>query len=164
MPDPPRGEADLRALSERFSEAEQRIRALIARAASGDRRSLLREALITLVALRGLDFRTPVLAAYLASLREAGGGARARTVRDLAGSLAQKLDGGVQTAEASARDAFRVVTEENLEVVRDDAVTAHVDDRGTRWPLDAWAEMNTQTIGRQASTRGSQTRSARAGR
>ena len=32
MPDPPPGERDLRALSERFSEAEARIRALLARA------------------------------------------------------------------------------------------------------------------------------------
>src|SRR5215218_2207469 len=32
MPDPPAGERDLRALSERFSEAEARIRALVAQA------------------------------------------------------------------------------------------------------------------------------------
>jgi hypothetical protein len=32
--------------------------------------------------------------------------------------------------------------------------TAHVDGRGTRWPLGAWSAMNTATIGRQASTRG----------
>ena len=34
------------------------------------------------------------------------------------------------------------------------ATVAHVDRRGTEWPLGAWAAMNTQTIGRQASTRG----------
>jgi hypothetical protein len=34
------------------------------------------------------------------------------------------------------------------------AVVAHVDDRGTHWPLHAWAEMNTATVGRQASSRG----------
>jgi hypothetical protein len=34
------------------------------------------------------------------------------------------------------------------------AVVAHVDTRDTRWPLSAWARMNTETIGRQATSRG----------
>jgi hypothetical protein len=33
-------------------------------------------------------------------------------------------------------------------------VVAHVDDRGTRWTISSWAEMNTATIGRHASSRG----------
>jgi hypothetical protein len=47
-----------------------------------------------------------------------------------------------------------LLTQENLDVVVHDAVTAHIDDRGTRWTLESWADMNTATIGRQASTRG----------
>jgi hypothetical protein len=35
-----------------------------------------------------------------------------------------------------------------------DSATAHVDRRGTEWPLGAWATMNATTIGRQASSRG----------
>jgi hypothetical protein len=33
-------------------------------------------------------------------------------------------------------------------------VVAHEDARGTKWPLGAYATMNTETIGRQATTRG----------
>jgi hypothetical protein len=64
MPQPPAGEADLRGLSERFSEAEARIRALLAKAPAGDRRKLLTEALAILLALRHEDARTPVIVAY----------------------------------------------------------------------------------------------------
>jgi hypothetical protein len=46
------------------------------------------------------------------------------------------------------------VSEDNIEEMVGVGTTAHVDGRGTRWPHGAWAEMNTQTIGRQASTRG----------
>lgn len=68
--------------------------------------------------------------------------------------MAQKLDGGAQTAARNARAAFRAVSEENLEELSHEAVTAHIDDRGTRWTLEGGADMNTETIGRQASSRG----------
>jgi hypothetical protein len=148
------GEADLRGLALRFEQAERRVRALLARAPEGNRRELVAAALTILIALRGEDFRTPVIAAYLAAFRVVRRGGDGSAARDLAGSLAQKLDGGVQTASARAREAFRAATQENLEIVVHDAVTAHIDDRGTRWTLEGWADMNTATIGRQASTRG----------
>jgi hypothetical protein len=130
------GEADLRALSERFREAERRIRALIGRAVETSlRREHLTEALLILIMLRREDFRGPVISAYLMAFRQVRRGGEQRGAADLAGSLAQKLDGGAQTAAIRVRDAFRVVTADNLEVVVDDAVTAHIDDRGTRCPL-----------------------------
>jgi hypothetical protein len=136
MPDPPRGEADLRALSERFSEAERRIRALIARAQKGDRRGLVIEAIAILITIRRLDFGVPVITAYLDAFHAVrlGGAALPAGADDLAGSLAKRLDGGVQTATANAREAFGSVTEDNLEEVAHEALTAHVDTRGTRGP------------------------------
>jgi hypothetical protein len=156
MPAEPPGEADLRALSERFAQAEARIRALLARAPNGDRRALLIEALGLLVALGREDARGPVATAYLVAFREVAGLALARraVVEDLAGPLALKLERGAQRASAGARDAFRTVTEETVDERALDAVTAHVGKDGTRWPLGAWAVMNTETIGRQATTRG----------
>jgi hypothetical protein len=157
MPAEPPGEAGLRALSERFARAEARIRALVAGAPEGDPRKLLTEALTILLALRRLDARDPIATAYLAAFGSVvGGPARRRRARtdDLAGSLALRLDRGAQTAYASAREAFARASPDNLEQVRATATTAHVDSRGTRWPLGAWAYMNTTTIGRQASTRG----------
>jgi hypothetical protein len=73
---------------------------------------------------------------------------------DLAGSLALKLERGAQRASRGAREAFARATEDNLDEVIAIGTTAHVDSRGTHWPLGAWANMNAQTIGRQASTRG----------
>ena len=46
------------------------------------------------------------------------------------------------------------MTADNLEEMQLAGTTAHVDARGTRWPLGAWAAMNAATLGRQASTRG----------
>jgi hypothetical protein len=156
MPHAPAGEADLRALSERFAQAEARIRALLAQAPAGDRRKLLTEALAILVALRREDARGPVAVAYLAAFKESAGLARRRraAVDDLAASLALKLDRGAQTASASAREAFSRATADNLEEMVANGTTAHIGGRGTRWPLGAWATLNTETIGRQASTRG----------
>jgi hypothetical protein len=150
----PPGEAQLRALSRRFDEVERRLRALIAHAPSADRRGLLGEALKLLVELRREDFRGPVTAAYLAALREAGGGARARTVRDLAASLHLKLDRAIQMTEASVRKAIKTATADNIDETVAAGVVAHEDARGTRWALGSWATMNTETIGRQATTRG----------
>ena len=154
MPVPPAGEADLGALSERFAQAEARVRALLAKAPAGDRRKLLTEALAILVALRHEDTRMPVIMAYLAAFRAVRRGGVAQDARDLAGSLALKLDRGARTASGAAREAFRTVTRENLEQIAATAVTAHVGKDGTRWPLGAYAEMQTRTIGRRATSRG----------
>jgi hypothetical protein len=68
MPPPPEGEADLRVLARRYVVAERAIRDLLARAPNAeDRGSLLKAALLFLVALRRLDARTPVRTAYLHS-------------------------------------------------------------------------------------------------
>src|SRR5215216_1473394 len=93
MPELTPGEADLRALSERFSEAEQRIRALIAQAPEGDRSNLLRE-LCWAWSCRRRSFKDPVVRAYLHEHTRG----RADAVRDLAGSLAERLDRGLQAA------------------------------------------------------------------
>ena len=94
MPELPPGEADLRALSERFSEAEQRIRAPIGQAPEGDRSNLLREALLGLVVLRRRNFKDPVVRAYL---HEHTGAAQTPFVT-LPGPLAERLDRGLQAA------------------------------------------------------------------
>jgi hypothetical protein len=114
LPVAPAGEASLRALAERFADAEARVRALLARAPEGDRRELLKEAVAILIALRRENFRGPVHAAYLDAFRAIRRGGSRTAANDLAGSLAVKLDRGAQTASASARDAFRRATTENL--------------------------------------------------
>ena len=169
MPEPPPGEADLRALAERFSEAETRIRALVARSVEGSRRDNLTEALDLLGALRGEDFRGPVGRAYEVARRDgASKVVRARSapqresrrarpeakVDDLARSLHRKLDRGIQTVEANVRKAIPKVTADNLEEMTAFAVTAYIDRGRTLWTLSSWAAMTTETIGRQASSRG----------
>jgi hypothetical protein len=155
MPEAPPGEAELRALARRFEEAERRVRALVAEALGGDRRKLAAEAASLLFALRRLDARDPVRDAYLAAFKEVGKAApSSNQVPRLAASLASKLDRAAQTASANAREAINTATADTLEEVVEDAVTAHVDRRGGRWILGAYAAMTTQTIGRQATSRG----------
>jgi hypothetical protein len=154
MPEPPEGEADLRALATRFVEAEVRIRNLARAAADGDRRGLLTAALAILVALRQLDMRRPVTRAYIAAFTAVGNGGDLRAPDDLAGSLVKKLDGGSQTASQNAREAFRQLSTNNVDEMTTAAVVANVDDRGTSWSLGHWAKLNTDTIGRQATCRG----------
>ena len=162
MPEPPSGEADLRALSERFSYAERRIRALVVQSVeSVRRRTNLNEALDLLASLRREDFRGPVETAYKSARETASSaGVRARPARskakvdDLARSLHLKLDRGVRTVEANVRRVIPSITPDNLDRLGDEAVTAHVDRSGSFWTLGAWASMNTATIGRQASSRG----------
>ena len=105
----------------------------------GDRRKLLTEALEILVSLRHEDTRAPVISDYLAAFRAVRRGGIAQDARDLAGSLALKLDRGAQTASASAREAFSRVHKDNVEEMVAKATVAHVDRRGTEWPLGAWA-------------------------
>jgi hypothetical protein len=155
MPEPPAGEAELRRLAARFELAETGIRELIAEAAlTRARRLLLEEALGILTALRQEDLRRPVITAYLLAFRAVQRGGILAAPGDLAASLHLRLDRGAQHAADRARAAFKRVTADNLDDASHDAVTAHVDDRGTRWTLGSWAVMNTTTIGRQATSRG----------
>jgi hypothetical protein len=150
MPDPPKGETDLRTLAERYERAESQIREFIALAVKGDKRTLLKAALQTLIVVRKLPARGPVVTAYLAE-HPFG---TSTAVDDLAGSLAKRLDDAVRRAQAGSRRAFRHATEENLEELSHEAVTAHEQPDGTRWTLGGWATMNTLTLGRQATSRG----------
>jgi hypothetical protein len=154
MPEPPEGETDLRELASRFEAADQRIRNLVRAAANGDRRELLFAALAILIALRQLDMRLPVTRAYIAAFTQTGRGGDLRPPDDLAGSLAKKLDGGAHTASQNAREAFRQVSTTNVDEMATKAVVANVDERGTSWSLSHWAKVNTDTIGRQATSRG----------
>lgn len=154
MPSPPAGEADLRALARRFSDVERRVRALVAEAPEGDRRALATDAHRLLLELRQHDMRGPVISAYIAAFSTAGPRGEMRTPKDLAASLHRKLDSGAKTAAVSARAVFATVTAETVEESATAAVTAHIDKRGTRWALGSWAAMNTETIGRLATSRG----------
>lgn len=151
---PPQGEADLRALARRFADAERRVRALLRRAPAGNRRELLAEALTLLFTLRRQNLRAPVTVAYLVAFREIRPGGDPEAVRDLAGSLAVKLDRGAEEAAGRAREAFAAVTEDNVLDQEHEAVTAYEDTAGRRWALGAYAGMTTATIGRQATTLG----------
>ncbi|HEY6775212.1 MAG TPA: hypothetical protein VI122_01760 [Thermoleophilaceae bacterium] len=151
MPEPPEGEADLRTLARRYEVAERGIRDLLARAPSAaDRGSLLKAALLLLVALRRLDARTPIRTAYLHEHRFGD----PEAVADLAEVLHQRLDNGAQRASVGARRAFRMATEDNLEELELEAVTAHEQPDGRRWSLGHWAGMQIATSGRQSTSRG----------
>jgi hypothetical protein len=97
-----------------------------------------------------LSNRQPVVAAYL---HEHPWGS-ASAVRDLAGSLAVKLDRAAQSAADAVRSTFPKATAENIAEMAEQTTIAHVDRRGNHWSLGHWAMMNTQTIGRQATSRG----------
>jgi hypothetical protein len=151
MPEPPPGERDLQDLALRFARAEGYVwLGLLGEAVVGDRRATTALALRELAALRRLDLKQPVVTAYL---HEHPRG-RPDAVRDLAGSLAHRLDSGASTAADGVRDAFARVTPDNVADLVESPLTAAVDARGTRWPLGAWAAMNCTTIGRQATSRG----------
>jgi hypothetical protein len=98
MPEPPHGEANLRGLAHKFQVAEGRILVLLEQAVTGDRRSLLSEALTLLFALRRTNFYTPTVLAYLAAFRSVSD-APTGDVSDLAGSLAKRLDGGAKPGQ-----------------------------------------------------------------
>jgi hypothetical protein len=150
MPQPPAGEAELRDLAQRYAQAEGQILKRLAAATNGDRRMLLTEALELLTVLRRLDHRAPVVAAYLHEHTKG----KPDAVRDLAASLHQRLYRGATSAMDGARQAFTKVAPDNLDDMAATATLAAVDRRGVRWSLSRWAEMNTQTIGRQATSRG----------
>jgi hypothetical protein len=150
MPEAPAGEHDLRALADEFIAAEGYVGALLGEAAVGDRRRITAMALQKLADLRRLDLKAPVVSAYLHQHPKG----KASAVRDLAGSLAKRLDSGAQVAADGVRASFTAVTADTIAEHTAAALTAVVDARGVRWSLGRWAEMNTTTIGRQATSRG----------
>jgi hypothetical protein len=141
VPKPP-GEADLRDLALRYQRAEGQICAMLA-----DSQRDVTAALGLLAALRLLDHRTPVAAAYLHEHPKGNPSA----VTDLAGSLHQRLDRAAVRASETARELFRL---KDPQQALQQPLTAATDTRGTRWGLGAWAVMNTLTIGRHATSRG----------
>jgi hypothetical protein len=150
VPARPAGEAGLEDLAHRYTTAEGEILARLNDAVDGGRATALTEALSVLNALRLTDARTPVALAYL---HEHPTGNPSR-VRDLARSLAQRLDRAARTATENATVAFKRVDNDTLDDMAIVAVTAAVDRQGVRWTLARWADMNTTTIGRQATSRG----------
>lgn len=155
------GEGDLQALARRFEESERRVRALVAQAPTGNRRELLESILRELAGLRTLAPGEAVEAAYVNAAKAVNlltkgdpGEADRRAVRDLAGSLARKLDRAAQEASRRARSVLATVTEENLAEQSHEAVTGYVDEDGRRWALGHYAAMETSTTGRAASSRG----------
>jgi hypothetical protein len=150
MPSPPAGEVDLRGLAQRYLVAEGQILGYLGEVANGDQRAALAETLALLGILRRLDARAPVVRAYLAEHPEG----RPDRVKDLAGSMAIRLDQGAQKAADTARRAFMRVNPDNLDEMSSMPTLAAIDARGTRWSLGRWAEMQTATIGRQATSRG----------
>lgn len=153
-------EDDLRALSERFSWAESRIRALVRRAPTGDRRALLTEGLAILLVLRreaigagehvGRAYAVAALAIAKLTGRPAPDGARAY---DLGRSLAHRLDRAVLHVEVSARVAFVTATAANVEDAELAAITARIVSASRRVPLGNEAQQLTRTIGRRATSR-----------
>jgi hypothetical protein len=150
MPQAPAGEAELRDLAERYARAEGQILGHLTAATDGGRREAMAAALLLITRLRLLDHRAPIVAAYMA-INENG---RPDAVADLARSLHRRLDSGAQVTADGIRRTFPMVTADNLDEMASAAVCAAVDGRGTRWSLGRWAEMNTATIGRQATSRG----------
>jgi hypothetical protein len=151
MPDPPAGEQQLRDLAHRYASAEGQALGLIVEAANGgDRGHLAALGIRVLSALLLLDPRLAVVAAYLAAHPKG----QPESVRDLAGGLHKRLDQGVRVARDNYQAVIAHVAADRLEYMAAAAVTAHVDSRGNRWALSTWATMNTDTTGRQATTRG----------
>ncbi|MDP9144577.1 MAG: hypothetical protein M3N43_07750 [Actinomycetota bacterium] len=150
MPEPPAGEAGLRDIATRFASAEGFVMVLLAEAAVGNRATITKMALERLAELRLLDHKQAVVDAYLHEHPKG----RPDAVRDLAGSLAKRLDQGAKTASDGVRDTFRRVTKDNLDALLMSPLTAAVDAGGSRWALGHWAQMNTETIGRTATSRG----------
>lgn len=149
MPAQPPGEQDLRDHAMRFVRVEGFIVGMLAEAIHS-RRFATGQALIRLNQLRALDHRAPVVTAYL---HEHPNGLP-DAVRALAGALAKRLDNAITTTMDSVRAVFPIVTMDNLEQSSIDATTAAVDRAGTRWTLGRWAEMQTQTTGRTATSMG----------
>src|SRR4051794_22891476 len=106
--------------------AEGQVLAYLAAAAAGGRGRATKRALEVLAALRLLDLKQPIVAAYLAEHPKG----RADAVHDLAGGLAKRLDSGAKTAADGIRDTFSRVTMENLEELLMSPLTAAIDRAG----------------------------------
>jgi hypothetical protein len=127
MPEPPPGEGALRELALEFVKAEAYVGALLAEAAVGERARLTQWALERLASLRVLEYRLPVVAAYLAENAKGDPDA----VADLARALAKRLDSGAKTAADGVRRSFAKVTPGNLAELMEHPTTAAIDARGT---------------------------------
>jgi hypothetical protein len=150
MPEPPPGEAELRALASKFKVTEGQVLTWLSFAPVGDRREGLRRSLELLAALRKLDPKGSVVTAYQAE----NPGAIPPDVASLGGRLASRLDSGVLSASDAARDLFARVTPDNLNELLSEPLTAQVDSRGNRFGLGHWATMLCTTYGRHATSTG----------
>ena len=157
-------EAALLELVARYQDAERRIRALLAHAAEGgDRRALLREALLILAALRR---EAPAAGVALERAFLVSAGATAillgqaiifpslDDVRGLAGSLVKQVTDALLNASEGSRRAFRAVTHETVDERSQDAVTALVTSDGRRLSLAVHVETTVVTLGAHGVTRG----------
>lgn len=156
-------EHDLTALARAFADAEARVRALVAQAPDGDRRELLREALLILTELRRrLDDATIGVEVAYALAVGAVQQLQGRNIElpdpapvtTIGGGLAKTLHDAVQTAQEGSRRAFRSVTPENVEDMAQRAVTAHVARNGARLALAGYADMQAATVGRRSTSIG----------
>jgi hypothetical protein len=159
MPEPPEGEAELRDLAYQFAYAEGSVATLLGEAVL-DRTRSTKLALEKLAALRLLDFKTPLVAAYLAEHPQGKPGA----VRDLGGALAKRLDSAAKTAADGVRSSFARVTKDNFEELLEHPTTAAIDRSGNHWSLGHWAEVHCSTYGRHATSRGLADRVGHGGR
>lgn len=161
----PPGEEALRGIVGRFEETEAQIRRLLGAAIDGDRESLLAEALEAISSLRDERFEDAVFEAYDTAYEDAADEIEAQS-RDglapdsLAESLHKKLTAATEEAEKRSEKAFPEVTEDNLESISHEAVTAMVDEEERNWTLGAYAAMAALTLGRRATSRGIKAASA----
>lgn len=155
----PPGEADLRAIAKRFTEAEAHVRSLLAQSLDGNSEALKAEALHTIEALRGEKADEALGVAYahafdkaVAKIEEKA--ATTDPIGGLAKSLTDKLTSAVDRAKRGTRKAFDEVTSDNLDEMAAEAVTGHVDEAGRAWSIASYASMAISTIGRRATSRG----------
>lgn len=158
-PHPPAGEASLRAIAGRYALTESEVRDLLAEAPSGDRDSLLNTALGLIDALRAEDTDAAMDEAYIGAHDSARKKLEGRAVENfsiapLAESLAQKLTDALDEAAKRAKHAFGNVTEDNLDEMSQEAVTAKEYEDGRKMGLAGYGLMTTSTLGRRATTRG----------
>ena len=154
--DRPEGESLLAELEQDWEAVEGELRALIVMAVEGDRARILVRALDLLHRLRDPDrARLAITRAYRYAARAAGAREPTRGgAGRLAGALAYRLGRAVDTASTNTREAVRTVTAATVPEAANRATVAHVDRRGTSWQLAAYAAMQSQTLGRVASTTG----------
>jgi|GEM_PF-655748 len=153
----PAGEAHLRAIAGRFRTVEGEVQELLRQAVEGQREARLGEALVALDSLRGERPEAAVADAYAAAFDGVIVEEKAENtdpVKDLAYGLRAKLQEAVDTAESNAPDAFRSVSEDNLDEMLSKAVVAFVDDAEREWSLGSWAANQINTLGRRATSTG----------